>query len=354
MSLFSKHPNFDIIGKRAFALGLSGLIVLGGLGAWVAGGGLPLGIDFSGGTLIVLEFDRPTSEDTVRDALAALEEKDVRTYGDSGAGILIRLPQSGAERGLSLEQGAEAVVSILGSSSLGNFEEISRELVGPVIGAELKQRGISAFAFAMAGILAYVAWRFSFSFGVGAIVAVVHDVAITISLLMFFGYELSLNVVAAMLTITGYSVNDSIVVFDRVRENLRALRRDTFETVINTSVNQTLARTIITSGTTGFAALSLFLFGGEVLRGFAFTILVGVISGTYSTIFIASSVAIAITKRRAARRSRQARVPASSSRPERRVSTQRADKTARSARSPRSPRSPRSRPKGPGSKAPAS
>jgi preprotein translocase subunit SecF len=169
---------------------------------------------------------------------------------------------------------------------------------------------MSAFVFAMAGILIYVGLRFRFSFGVGAIVAVVHDILVTLSLLTIFGYELSLNVVAAMLTITGYSVNDSIVVFDRVRENLRSMRRDRFDTLVNTSINQTLARTIITSGTTGFAVLALFLFGGEVLRGFAFTMLVGVASGTYSTIFIATSVAIAITERRAAARQRQALSPA--------------------------------------------
>ena len=163
---------------------------------------------------------------------------------------------------------------------------------------------------------------------------------------MFFGYEQSLNVVAAMLTITGYSVNDSIVVFDRVRENLRTLRRDRFEAVVNTSVNQTLARTIITSGTTGFAALALFLFGGEVLRGFAFTILVGVFSGTYSTVFIAASVAIVITERKAERRRRQAAVLVSSNRPRQGAKAKRADKTARSARSPRAKR--------PGRKAPAS
>ncbi len=338
MSLFSRQPNFDFIGKRWYAIGLSTLIIIGGVVMVVSNGGLPLGIDFSGGTLLVLEFEQPTSEDAVRDALASIEEKVVQQYGDSGGGILIRLPQSGPEQGLSLELGAQAVVSALESSGLGEFEEISRELVGPVIGAELKQRGVSAFGFALLGILVYIGWRFSFSFGMGAIVAVAHDILVTVAMLMFFGYELSLNVVAAMLTITGYSVNDSIVVFDRVRENMRALRRDKFETVVNTSVNQTLARTIITSGTTGFAVLALFLFGGEVLRGFAFTMLVGVFSGTYSTIFIAASVAIVITERRAARRSRQASLPAASSKPRPGARAERADKTARSPRSPRTKR----------------
>ena len=304
MSLFSRQPNFDFIGRRWYAVGLSLLVILAGVSIIVVRGGLPLGIDFSGGTLIVFEFAQPTSEDVVRDALAVVDEKVVQQFGDSGNGILIRLPQEGPEEGTSLERGAELVVSTLEASGLGEFEVASRELVGPVIGQELQRRGINAFVFAMFGILIYIGMRFRFSFGLGAIVAVLHDILITVSFLAIFGYELSLNVVAAMLTITGYSVNDSIVVFDRVRENLRLMRRDKFEHLVNTSINQTLARTIITSGTTGFAVLALFLFGGEVLRGFAFTMLVGIISGTYSTIFIAASVAILITQRRAARRNR--------------------------------------------------
>ena len=155
----------------------------------------------------------------------------------------------------------------------------------------------------MASIIAitlYIAFRFRFSFAVGAIAATFHDIFVTLAFLMFFGYELSLNVVAAILTITGYSVNDTIVVFDRVRENLRSMRRDSLEQVVNTSVNQTLARTVITAGTTFLAVLSLYLFGGEVLRGFAFTMLVGIVSGTYSTVFIASAIAIILSQRRRA------------------------------------------------------
>ena len=249
-----------------------------------------------------MKFDQPTGEGAVRDALSVIEEKVIQQYGDAGENeILVRLPISGPEDGASLESGANEVVSALERSDLGSFEVIGQELVGPVIGQELQQRGINAFVFAMAGILVYIGLRFRFSFAVGAIVAVVHDIAIALSLLMFLGYELSLNVVAAMLTITGYSVNDSIVVFDRVRENLRSMRRDAFAPLVNRSINQTLARTIITSGTTGVAVLALYVFGGEVLEGFAFTMLVGVISGTYSTIFIAAMIAILITERKAAR-----------------------------------------------------
>jgi preprotein translocase subunit SecF len=193
---------------------------------------------------------------------------------------------------------------------MGKLTVVGQELVGPVIGRELQQRGINAFIFAMAGILVYIGVRFRFSFAIGAILATAHDILVTVTFLVFFGYELSLNVIAAMLTITGYSVNDTIVIFDRVRENLRFMRRDKLETLVNTSINQTLGRTVITAGTTFLAVLALYLFGGEVLRGFAFTMLVGIVSGTYSTVFIAAPIALIISARRAARRAETVPAPA--------------------------------------------
>lgn len=299
-----KNPDFDFLKWRWPAVGLSCLVIAAGAATAALQGGLSLGIDFSGGTQVIVQFDEPVTEDAVRDAVGgAAGESVVQQYGDPDANeILIRLPQGGPEEGASLEEGANTVVAALEESAIGGFTVIGQELVGPVIGQELQRRGINAFVFAMLGILVYVAFRFRFSFAVGAIIAVAHDILVTLSLLTFFGFDLSLNVVAAMLTITGYSVNDSIVVFDRVRENLRRMRRDAFDKLVNTSINQTLSRTIITSGTTAFAVLALFLFGGEVLRGFAFTMFVGVLSGTYSTIFIAAAAAIVISERRAARR----------------------------------------------------
>jgi preprotein translocase subunit SecF len=312
MAIFKTPPNIDFISLRWPALALSVLVIVVGLAVTVVRGSLPLGIDFSGGSLIILKFEQPVGEGAVRDALAIIPEKVIQQYGDIGDNeVLVRLPISGPEEGVSLEAGANDVIAALEGGGLGDFEVIGQELVGPVIGQELQQRGINAFVFAMAGILIYIGLRFRFSFAVGAVVAVAHDIAIALSLLTFFGYELSLNVVAAMLTITGYSVNDSIVVFDRVRENLRGMRRDAFADLVNVSINQTLARTIITSGTTGAAVLALFVFGGEVLEGFAFAMLVGVLSGTYSTIFIAAMIAIAITERKATR-VRQANVPVAS------------------------------------------
>ncbi len=303
MAIF-KNPNFDFLRWRWPAVGLSILIIVSGAVAAAMQGGLALGIDFSGGTIVILQFDAPTTEDAVRGAIGGVvDEAVVQQYGDaSGNEIMVRLPQSGPEEGTSLEADATAVVSALQQSGVGSFTVVGQELVGPIIGQELQRRGVSAFAFAMLGILVYVGFRFRFSFGFGAIIAVAHDILVTLAMLTFFGYDLSLNVVAAMLTITGYSVNDSIVVFDRVRENLRQMRRDAFDVLVNTSINQTLSRTIITSGTTAFAVLALYVAGGEVLRGFAFTMLVGVISGTYSTIFIAAAAAIVISERRATRR----------------------------------------------------
>jgi preprotein translocase SecF subunit len=295
------NPNFNFIKWRWHAIGLSALVIVAGL-IKIASGGMPLGIDFSGGTLMVLRFEQPVDEDAVRSALENIPgDKVIQPYGDSGdREWLIRLPQAGAaEEGASLEQGARTVVAAIEKANIGKFEVLNQEIVGPVIGRDLQLKGVYATLASILGITAYIAFRFRFAFAVGAIVATLHDVFVTIAFLSFFGYDLSLNVVAAILTITGYSVNDTIVIFDRVRENLRGMRRETLEHVVNLSVNQTLGRTIITAGTTFLAVAALFLFGGEVLRGFAFTMLVGIISGTYSTVFIAAAIAILLSGKQA-------------------------------------------------------
>ncbi|HWP99901.1 MAG TPA: protein translocase subunit SecF, partial [Vicinamibacterales bacterium] len=299
MQLF-RNPSYDFLRWRWPALALSLAIVVAGA-VDIARRGLPLGIDFSGGTVIVVRFERPVSEEAVRRALAGLPgEKVVQQYGRPGENeVLIRLPELVEERGASLEAGAQQVLEALRRAGVGGFELLSQEIVGPVIGRDLQLKGIYATLASIAGIALYIAFRFRPSFAIGAIAATLHDILVTIAFLGFFGYELSLNVVAALLTITGYSVNDTIVVFDRVRENLRILRRDALDRVVNASVNQTLGRTVITAGTTFLAVLALYVFGGEVLRGFAFTMLVGIVSGTYSTVFIASAIAIILSERHA-------------------------------------------------------
>jgi preprotein translocase subunit SecF len=296
MQIFTK-PNVDFIRWRWHAIALSLVVVLAGLGVVVTKG-MPLGIDFSGGTLVIVKFTQPVTEDAVRGALASLPgEKVVQQYGDAGANeLMIRLPQvAGTEEGFSLEQGSRDIQAALDKAGLPKYEIIGREFVGPTIGADLQRKGVYATLLSILGITAYIAVRFRFSFALGAIAATFHDVLVVFAFLAFFGYELSLTVVAAVLTITGYSVNDTIVIFDRVRENSRLLRREPLEKVVNLSVNQTLGRTIITAGTTFLSVLALYLFGGEVLHGFAFAMLVGIISGTYSTVFIAAAIAIILS-----------------------------------------------------------
>jgi len=300
MQIFT-NPNVDFIRWRWQAIALSLVVILAGVGV-VATKGMPLGIDFSGGTLVIAKFTQPVTEDAVRSALAPLPgEKVVQQYGDASANeMLIRLPQvAGAEQGFSLEQGSRDIQASLDKAGLPKYEIIGREFVGPTIGADLQRKGIYATLLSILGITAYIAVRFRFSFALGAIAATFHDVFVVFAFLAFFGYELSLTVVAAILTITGYSVNDTIVIFDRVRENSRLLRREPLEKVVNLSVNQTLGRTVITAGTTFLSVLALYLFGGEVLHGFAFAMLVGIISGTYSTVFIAAAIAIILSGRKA-------------------------------------------------------
>jgi len=302
MQILSK-TNFNFTRWRWHALVLSVLIIGAGIATIVARGGMPLGIDFSGGTVVIVRFDRALGDGELLNRLASLPgEKTVQRYGPEGNNEWsIRLPQMvEREEGTSLEQGARAVVAALEASGVGGYEVQRTSIVGPVIGAELQRKGIYATLTALLGIMIYIALRFRFTFAVGAIVATLHDILIVLVFLVWFGYDLSLNIIAAILTITGYSVNDTIVVFDRVRENLRSQRRDRLEDVVNRSVNDTLSRTVITAGTTFLAVLGLYLFGGEVLEGFAFTMLVGIVAGTYSTIFIASAIAIILSGRKAA------------------------------------------------------
>ena len=311
MRLF-ENTNYDFIKWRWHALVLSGLVILAGVGFMVSRGGMPMGIDFTGGTIVVAKFEQPVADDAVRNALNGVPgEKVIQSYGDAADNAkLIRLPQVAEEEGASLEQGARAVVQALTAAGLPKFEILSQEIVGPVIGRELQLKGIYATIASIVGITIYIALRFRPAFAIGAIAATLHDVFVTLAFLAFFGYDLSLNIVAALLTITGYSVNDTIVIFDRVRENMRSARRDPLEKVVNTAVNQTLGRTIITAGTTFLSVLALFVFGGEVLHGFAFTMLVGIVSGTYSTVFIAAAIAIILGNRQGAGAAAVAGAPA--------------------------------------------
>jgi preprotein translocase subunit SecF len=322
MQIF-KSPNFNFVRWRWHAIALSLVVIIFGL-VMVSQRGLPLGVEFEGGTIVILKFDQMPELERVRGALAAGmpggENAIVQTYGDAAdREVMIRVSQVGAESGGELSRTADMVIETLKKANLGNFSDEGREVVGPVVGDQLKRQGTLATVLALAGILVYIALRFQFSFALGAVAATVHDLLITLAALVFFDYDITLNVIAAILTITGYSVNDTIVVFDRVRENMRSMRRDNLEHIVNVAVNQTLARTVITAGTTLLSVTALFLFGGEALRGFAFTMMVGIVSGTYSTIFIAAAIAIMLQRGRPMKGQAAAATSAAERRPSRRA-----------------------------------
>jgi preprotein translocase subunit SecF len=305
------NTNYDFLRWRWHAVVVSAVILIAGA-VMVARSGLPLGIDFSGGTIVVLKFQQPVAEDAIRNALESLPgEKVVQQYGQpDDHEILVRLPQSvEEEQAANLEQDARRVVDAVTGANLGTFEVVSTEIVGPVVGKDLQRKGLFATITSLIGIALYIAFRFRPSFAIGAIGASTHDIIVTVAVVTALGYELSLNTIAAILTIAGYSVNDTIVIFDRVRENARTLKTQSLSEQVNLAVNQTLARTIITAGTTFLSVLALFIFGGEVLEGFAVTMLVGIVTGTYSTVFIASSIAIALSK------NVQVKAPVAGSRP---------------------------------------
>ena len=316
MQIFS-NPNFDFVRWRWHAMALSALVVIAGL-VVIGTRGLQKGVDFEGGTIVILKFHQQPSFNAITETLGG--DAIVQQYGPpENRDVMIRVKRVGAESGANLSSEVDRIISILKTSTVGSFDEtpVGTEIVGPIVGEQLRQQGIWATVLALGGILAYIAFRFQFTFAVGAVVATLHDLMVCLAFLAFFRYDMTLNVVAGLLTITGYSVNDTIVIFDRVRENMRGMRRENLRTIVNTAVNQTLSRTVITAGTTLLSVLALYLFGGEVLEGFAFTMLVGIISGTYSTVFIASSIAILLQGRKPLR-GQPAAAPSASTRPSKR------------------------------------
>jgi preprotein translocase subunit SecF len=290
-----KDTHFDFLRWRWHAIALSWIVIIAGAVVFMTKG-IPLGIEFAGGTAVIVKFDQPVTVQQVRGAVDKTfpgggENVIVQTFGDPSLNqIMVRVPHVGAEQGTSLSQPKQQVIDALAKGNIGTFHEAGTQIVGPAVGEELRSKALLATVFSLLGILGYLAFRFQFSFGVGAVVATIHDLLITMAFLAFFRYDMSLNVIAAILTMTGFSTNDTIVIFDRIRENLRGMRRDTLPHVINASINQTLGRTVIVSGTALLTAFALFFFGGEVLHGFAFTMVVGIITGTYSSVFIAAAI----------------------------------------------------------------
>ena len=285
------NTKYDFIGKRRWAYLLSIAVTLAGLLHIAWQGGLRYGIDFAGGTLVQVRFEQATTVDTVRRALDGVKLGDsvIQAFGDAQE-YLIRVPAGAG----SLEETSKRVDGGLRQAGLPGFEVRRLEFVGPQVGRDLQVQALNAVLAGMAGILLYTAFRFDFKGGVAAIIALIHDVLVALAGLSLTNREMSLPVLAALLTIVGYSINDTIVVFDRIRETRgRGLRKgETLADVINGAINQTLSRTILTSLTVFLVVAVLYMFGGEVLRDFAFALLVGVVTGTYSSVFVAAPIVV--------------------------------------------------------------
>ena len=286
MQLFKDETRFDFMGQIKAAMIISGIVILIGLGSIVFSGGLKYGIDFAGGTLVQLQFKNPPDIEVIRDGLKTigLGESTIQEFG-SKKDILIRVERS--------EEKLEAVGAMVKRSLSQKFnsDEITVErveMVGPKVGRDLREKALLSILYAIIGIVIYISWRFEFQYAIAAIIALIHDVLVTMGAFSILDKEFTLVIVAAFLTIIGYSLNDTIVVFDRIRENLRRKGKLSLSEIINSSINQTLSRTLLTSGTTLLVVLALFFFGGEIIHDFSFALLVGVFVGTYSSIFIAS------------------------------------------------------------------
>jgi preprotein translocase subunit SecF len=249
-----------------------------------------LGVDFAGGTMVQLKFQRSGTLPEVRQAFEKMDlgGSVIQDFGQPGANeYLVRLDQTSVEIGVLGEQIKKALTDQFGADQ---FEVRRIESVGPKIGQDLRQRGALSVIVATIMMGVYIWLRFDLRFGIGAVIALAHDVLVAVGALMLANYEFDLTIVAALLTIVGFSVNDTVVICDRIRENMRKIKRETLEGIINISINETLSRTVLTTGTALLVLISLYVLGGAVIRPFAFTLLVGFISGVYSTIFIASPV----------------------------------------------------------------
>lgn len=299
---FIKETHIDFMSKTGIAGLLSAFLIVFGVVSMVMNGGPKLSIDFKGGTLVAVNYTQPVDINEVRSSLDQVSidgqtfdfsKAEIKHFGDE-SNVAVRLPSMDDEPEQFSQKFVEKMAEAFPALVPDNKTEfiLSIEKVGPKIGAELSGDAVMAIISALALILIYISIRFEFKYAVGAIAALIHDVMITLGIFSILGFEVSLAVIAAFLTIVGYSLNDTIVIFDRIRENVKGLKNATLSTVINESINQSLSRTVITSLTTFFVVLILFLVGGEVIHTFAFAMIVGVIVGTYSSIFVASPVVI--------------------------------------------------------------
>ncbi|HEX6046771.1 MAG TPA: protein translocase subunit SecF [Pyrinomonadaceae bacterium] len=298
--------NIDWLGNRLWFIGISVLLMLAGLGSAIfrqatGGQAFNLGVDFKGGTVVTARFKQKPSDEAIR---AALVEKGVRDavvqpVTDRPDTVLIKVPlEEGTDGRAQVREalntfGAEAAAtSELEADQNAAYKIIGTDAVGAIAGAQLRNKAIAVTLAALVGILVYIAFRFEWTYGAAAVIAVFHDVLVTLGFFSIFQIEISLNVIAALLTLVGFSVNDTIVVFDRVRENRKLHRRDSLYKITNDAINQTLSRTVITNGLVFLSVLALVVFGGDVLRAFSLALFIGVIFGTYSSIAIASPIMV--------------------------------------------------------------
>jgi preprotein translocase subunit SecF len=300
------NVNFDWLAKRRLFIGISIVLMLAGLGSAIFRqwkhpnntDAFNLGVDFKGGTVVTVKFKQTPTAEAIRDALSSKGSSDavIQPVTDKPDTFLIKLPLEGGEGESEnqVERGRQRAKEALSSfGSEGDaFEIQGTDSVGAVAGAQLRNKAIAVTLAALAGMLVYIAFRFEWTYGAAAVIAVFHDVLVTLGFFSIFQWEVSLTVIAALLTLVGASVNDTIVVFDRIRENRRLYRRDSLYKITNDSINQTLSRTVITQGLIILSVLALVIFGGEILRGFSLALLIGTIVGTYSSVAIAAPIMV--------------------------------------------------------------
>ncbi len=297
-----KDSKIDFMNNSRFTILLSGALILAGIFSLIINNGPKLSIDFKGGTLIAVQYTKPININDLRSQLKNVNingqsfdfsTSEIKHFGDN-SNVSVRIANLENEP----EKFSQNFIDILKNIYPDALPEdkddfiLSIDKVSPKVGSELSGKAIMAIIYAITLILIYISFRFEFTYAIGAIAAIAHDVIITLGVFSILGYEISLSIIAAFLTIVGYSLNDTIVIFDRIRENMKALKRESVVSIVNKSINESLSRTIVTSLTTLFVVLTLYFFGGEVIHYFSFALIIGVLVGTYSSIFVASLIVV--------------------------------------------------------------
>ncbi len=295
MEIIKPNTNINFVGHKKLALTFSWILIMIGIFSVVSKGGLNFGLDFAGGSLVQVKMSKVTTAADMRETLAPLELKGmtIQQVGDLSDEFLIKAQESSSKTE-SLANNVQQ--SLEGRYGAGTVDIRRAEMVGPQVGKDLRYKGMMAIVYSIIGMLIYITFRFEFRFGVGVVIALIHDVLITLAFFSVFNKEIDLTVVAAFLTIVGYSVNDSVIICDRIRENMARHVGNKLDWIINRSLNDTLSRTIMTSGITLLSVLALYIFGGDVIRNFALAMIIGIVVGTHSSIFVAAPVILFFDK----------------------------------------------------------